>query len=171
MKKRKSRKRHITDEEFQEALDNIDNQKIIHAACTNYMASLSSDELKQCGLDALWRALQSHNPSFKRKFTTSLFKFVKWECNNAARAKYGDRIQAGPLRGDIPADDSAVQNAILVEELLEYLDEMPRQILRDRYISNHTLQEIADMYGYTAPGIQYIINKALKELREVDVGV
>lgn len=169
--KRKSRKREVTDEEFRIAHDSIDNQRIIHKVCGRFMDRLSSDMLKQCGLDALWRALQSHDTRYKRKFTSSLYQFTEWECQRALGGLYGDRIQAETLCVDVVADDTAKQNAILANELLDYLDEQPCKILRDRYIFNYTLKEIADKYGYTPPGIQYIIKKALKQLREVDIGV
>jgi len=169
--KRKNKPREITNEEFQIALDSIDNQNIIHKVCGRFMGQLSSDTLKQCGLDGLWRALKSHDPSYQRKFTSSLYQFVEWECQRAMENLYADRLPAEALTPDIPADDSAEQATALVNELLEFLTPEHRDIVVDRYIYNYTLKEIGDKHGYTDEGIRYILKKALEQLREADVGV
>jgi len=168
-------KRTVTDHEFQTALDSIDNQNIIHSVCGRFTGRLSPDELKQCGLDGLWYALQSHDPTYRRKFTTSLHQFVEWECQNAMTAKYGDNIPAESLqRNMITIENSpleAIETADEVEAYLSHLKPKHAAMLKDRYMYGFTLRELADKYGYTPQGIQYLVEKSLNRLRGLEIGV
>ena len=166
-----NRQQGITDEEFQIALDNIDNKKVINKVRSRFARCLSFDELKQCGLEGLWRALKSHDTTYGRKFTSSLYQFVEWECQRAINKLNHTHATCEALMVDIPVEDTQLQHGVLLRDLLEYLDNTSRNIIVDRYIYNYTLKEIAAKYGYTSSGVKYIIKKTLKQLRKIAVGV
>lgn len=71
-------KRVITNEEFNIAYANEDNIKLINSFNKKFR-TLSFEEITTCGMLALWRALQDHDP-LQGKFTSSLYNFMRWEC-------------------------------------------------------------------------------------------
>ena len=73
-------KQHVTDEQFEIAYDNQDNKNIIKAVTKKYANKLSTDSQRTCGMYGLWRCIQNHDDKYGRKFTTSLFIHVDWEC-------------------------------------------------------------------------------------------
>src|SRR5262245_45103905 len=82
-------KRDVSNAEFEAALADRDNQNIIKGVTSRYKKQLDADDLYTCGLNALWRALQSHDPAYEQKFTTTLFRFVHWECRRELRSRRG----------------------------------------------------------------------------------
>ena len=70
----------ITDDDFEAAYNDKHNKSIIKAATKKYSSILSEDIQASCGMHGLWRCMQNHDPSYGRKFTTSLYIHVDWEC-------------------------------------------------------------------------------------------
>ena len=70
----------ISDKEFEEAYKNTDNRNMIRMVCASFSNTLSSDILESCGMLALWKCLRSHDEKYGQKFTSSLYRFVRWEC-------------------------------------------------------------------------------------------
>ena len=62
------------DKTFEEALNNIDNIKVMNKVCTKYFAALSADDLYSLKLTTLWKCLNKYDPSKKTKFTTFLYQ-------------------------------------------------------------------------------------------------
>ena len=70
----------ISDREFEEAYKNPDNRNMIRMVCSSFSNTLSPDILESCGMLALWKCLRSHDEKYGQNFTSSLYRFVRWEC-------------------------------------------------------------------------------------------
>src|SRR5262245_39037708 len=70
-----------------------DNRNVIAAVLKQYVGKIPHDELESCGMTAMWRTLQYHQPDHpsRQKFTTSLHRFAKWECLRELRRVTGGR--------------------------------------------------------------------------------
>ena len=76
-----------------------------------------------------------------------------------------------------PAEDQALKNVIgeyigeYVDTLLQSLEPKARLIISLRFglggLKDRTLKEIGELFGETAPGIRYLEQKALKQLKEL----
>ena len=75
-----TKKRKITNEEFNKALRNEDYIRIINAASKKYASFISPDDMLECRMNALWQSLQNFDASFGVKFTSFLYSRVVWEC-------------------------------------------------------------------------------------------
>ena len=155
--------KNVTDKEFEEAYSNQDNKNIIKAATKKYSNKLSEDAQKTCGMHGLWRCIQNHDDSYGRKFTTSLFIHVDWECkreigvmNRKAMSSLGEN--------DIDIPSPAVSGEY--SEILETLPEKQKKIMYQRFFENKTLEEIGKSEGYSKEAARQNINKIILKLRE-----
>jgi DNA-directed RNA polymerase specialized sigma subunit len=162
-KPRKRPKKAITELEFNEAYKNRDNQSIINSVLKKYSNTLDYDTLKSCGLHALWRCLESHSDEFKTKFTSSLYKFTKWECDREI-LKYNKRKDTTFELFDVAVEGEEIS---IFEDIEEILSPEHASIVKMRFIEDHTLEEIGNHFGYTKEAARQKLKNALEILREV----
>jgi DNA-directed RNA polymerase specialized sigma subunit len=155
--------KHVTDEEFETAYNNQDNKNIINAVTKKYANKLSKDAQTSCGLHGLWRCIQSHDDSYGRKFTTSLFIHVDWECKR--EISYINRKKLGQL-GDSDEDVISPVPSGEVSEILESLPDKEKEMMYQRFYENRTLEEIREGQGYSKEAARQNINKIISRLRE-----
>lgn len=160
-------RRHVSNEEFNKALKNPDNASVIRAVCLQFAKTLSIEELRSCGLNALWRALSYHQDGKGNKFTTSLFRFVRWECSREIRRlnNYRKHVVAMPDNCDV--SDETDTDIVNLRESIRLLPEQHKDILHQYYFDNRTMEEIGVRNGYSKESARQKINKALAELREL----
>ena len=60
----------ISNLEYEEALKNEDNIKIINSVCRKYAKRIDREDLHRCKLIALWDAIKKYNPDRGVKFTS-----------------------------------------------------------------------------------------------------
>ena len=148
---------------YNDAYYNIDNQKIIKAVLSTYRGRLDEDTLIDCGLNALWRCLQSHKTEFTTKFTTSLWRFVNWECKkelqNLARARHKPSELV-----DISIDSSEYT---VFDDIDTCLDDVHSQIVKLRFLEGMTLKEIGNHFGFTKEAARQKLKFALKQIKEL----
>lgn len=152
----------ITDEEFEKAYQNKDNIKIIKAVTKKYSGQLSEDAQKTCGLHGLWRCIQNHDNSYGRKFTTSLFMHVEWECK---RELFSQKKKPLTFLGE---SDCQIENRHKkegVSEILDCLTDKQKNIIYQRFYENMTLEEIGKKQGYSKEAARQNINKIIEKLR------
>ena len=155
--------KNITDEEFEAAYKNQDNMNVIRAATRKYSNLLSADCQETCGMHGLWRCLQSHNPEYGRKFTTSLFIHVDWQC----KRELSKRIKNNESNlGDLDTQISFENPENILLDALDFLPEKQKQIIHQRFYENRTLEEIGDKNGYTKEAARQNINKIINKLKE-----
>jgi RNA polymerase sigma factor (sigma-70 family) len=173
MKRNKLVRRMVTNEEFNEALKNKDNEKIIKAVLARYYHVIPADKLKDCGYDALWRCLGYHIPGKGNKFTTSLWKFTTWECRRALKRIHNEQsthtINISTIetkeKFDIPMPMDS-ESILHLRECLTLLNTESKQIIHEYYFEHRTMQEIGELHGYSKEAARQKINKAVRELRK-----
>lgn len=156
-------KKHITNEELREAINNPENQEMVKKVCAYYANTLSPATLKACSDAAIWRCLQSHEDNKGQKFTSSLYRFLHWEC---LREVNMNKKRFIAIPEDIVDDGHDPFSTIILEEYLNVLSEEAKKIIIDRYIENRTLSDIGNRYNYSKQGIQNIIMRSMKTMRE-----
>lgn len=119
-------KRKISNEEFETAYSNIDNKKIINSFLKKYSNVLSYEDIYSCGMIALWKCLQLHDNT-KQKFTTSLYRFMTWECmqnivkNNKKPHISINNNQYGYLD----------ETNLLIDDIIQQLDTKQQKTIKD----------------------------------------
>ena len=153
----------MTDKEFETAYTNQDNKNIIKAATKRYSKKLSKDAQETCGMHGLWRCIQNHDDKYGRKFTTSLFIHVDWECKREIGVINRKPMSfLGESDGDIPSP--AVSGDY--SEILDALPDKQKSIMYPRFYENKTLEEIGKNEGYSKEAARQNINKIISKLRE-----
>jgi len=153
----------ITDEELRKAINDPANQDMIRRVCSYYTKTLSQEALKACGDAAIWRCLQSHRDDMGQKFTSSLYRFIHWECLREINESKSPYVE---LPDEIGVSHEDPVQAIILQECLEILPEEARQIVVARYIENRTLADIGEIHHYSKQGIQNILARSLKAMQE-----
>lgn len=161
----------VSNKEFEKAYKNQDNRNIIKSATKKYFNKLSQDSQISCGMQGLWRCIQNHDDSYGRKFTTSLYLHVDWECKRELGILNRKPLSfLGECDNDIPSPPIIGD----MSEILEHLPEKQREIMYQRFYENRTLEEIGKKQGYSKEAARQNINKILSKLRETsseDFGV
>ena len=149
----------ITSEQIENVVADPTNARTIGAIKARYR-NLHVDTLTSCIYTGAWKCLQKFDPSYGQSFSSSLFRFINWECLRESRRwlSYTDVADVDRL------DDTAT-NTIIVTEYLDMLDDFTRGVIIDRYMYGYTLQVIGDKYGYSKTGIKNIINRGLTVMR------
>lgn len=157
----------VSDEEFQVAYENTDNRNIIRSVCGKYSKQLSRDELRSCGMIGLWNALQKHDPKYKRKFTTSLWKWVTWEClREVGRSK---RFAPKHFE-DVEAcfyEDERVENRAFVVGCLSKIPKFNRKIIKQRFLLGMTFEDIGQANGLSKETARQRYLESIDKLKEV----
>lgn len=155
--------RQVTDAEFETAYKNQDNRNIIEAVTKKYSNKLSKDTQKTCGMYGLWRCIQNHDNKYGRKFTTSLFIHVDWECKRELSSM---RKKSLPSLGDQDENIPSPSSSGDLSEMIESLPENQKDIIKQRFCENRTLEEIGNNQGYSKEAARQNINKILSKLRD-----
>ena len=152
----------ISDFELEQAIANPNNQTMIKKVCSFYSRLLSPSILKSCGDTAVWRCLRSHRDDMGQKFTSSLFRFVHWEC---LRELSNSKCSTISYIDDNASYVSDPSQTLIIQELLGTLSEEARQIVVARYIENCTLAEIGNRHNYSKQGIQNILARSIRGMK------
>jgi DNA-directed RNA polymerase specialized sigma24 family protein len=148
----------VSNEEYEEALDNPDNKAIMNLAGANFVNVLGKDEVHSCKLMALWKTLQTWNPD-KSKFTSLLHRMVRWECLRSVKNARDPPIPTPFLPATTPSDTP-------IWELIDGLSDESKDIIIKRFVGNMTLDEISEEYDCCYETIRLKIAKALSQLKE-----
>ena len=153
----------VTNEEFEKAYGNQDNKNIIRSATKKYSKTLSDDERERCGMHGLWRCIQSHDPKYKRKFTTSLFIHVDWECKREiAQINRRTDLHLGNLDKEISESYPLGH----FDDIVGELPEKEKSLIYQRFYENKTLEEIGRSQGYSKEAARQNINKIIIDLKK-----
>lgn len=156
--------RSVSNDEFESAAKDPNNRGIIRFVCNQYKF-LSQDILITCGLNGLWKCLENHDPKAGNKFTTSLYRFVKWQCVDQARIHNNNRYVE--LREDIIDESPAVLDCMIVHEYMEKLPYLHRKVIYGKFFEGKNGQEIAKDLGCTRENVRQLLNRAISSLREM----
>lgn len=168
-------RRVVTDEQINAALAVDDNLNIIRKVTAKYASTIHQDDLRTCGLNALWRTLQCHDPAYNQKFTTSLYRFVEWECQRELRRRKTKVLSLTvPLEQAEPHEVSVeglpTTDVELVREAIGMLDEQDREIIRFHFLEGHSLRDASRRFGFSKQVARKKKQEALERLRERLIG-
>ena len=161
----------VSNDQFEKEYSKQDNKNIINAVTKKYSGQLSQDSQKRCGMHALWRCIQNHDDSYGRKFTTSLFIHVDWECKREISSLNKKPVS---LLGECDDEIVSPEPSGQIPEILDSLPDNQKEIIYQRFYENRTLEEIGQKQGYSKEAARQNINKILSKLRETtgeDFGV
>jgi RNA polymerase sigma factor (sigma-70 family) len=168
-------RRKVTEEEFKEALQDKDNKKVMNKILSQYSNVIPSEDLEACGMDAVWRCLGYHKKEKGNKFTTSLWRFVHWECcRQLKRIKRQNRLHTINFSTietqdtfEIPViRDKEIES---VREAVNSLNHHHKEYIQQFYFERRTLKEIATMQGCSKETVRTRIKQAIKELTKLCV--
>lgn len=153
--------RKVSESEYNDALNNVDIIKILNKIGSQY--NIPKDELSQIKNISIWNSLKSYNKNKNTKFTTYLVTIFKRECfsyiNKEKKHKKVEGYENSNIEGGIN------KNSKKIYELLEILTEDQRKVLTQRFFHNKTLKEIGEENGYSYFKAKYIIDKAIKTIK------
>ena len=168
----------IDNKTFQEAYENLDNLRIMASAVrtSGTTCILSPDELESCKLMALWNTLRKW--SAKKypavKFTTFLFKNVRWQCYLQAHTitKYQHKHQ--PLEDhtyDVSNKETkeyiSLESQLAIDEALEALPKKTLNIIQQRFYDGMTFKQIGDANGYSHETARSRVDKAVDSIKKL----
>lgn len=169
-------KKSVSNECYQEAYNNKDNQNIIKSVYKRYSKDLDYETLKSCGLHALWRALQFHNgASYTTAFTSSLWKFTNWECSKKIKEIRLKNNSKRKIKLKTVEDYDILDSKYIsynkplklnnFEFIKKYLDEEQFEILSMKYLYNNTNKEIAEKLNCCPKVLKKKLYRALSILK------
>lgn len=156
----------MSNQDFEEALANRDNQNIIRSVCRDFQNVLSPEELEDKGRIALFKCLRKHDPSKNTKFVSSLYRFTKWECQKAVRSSRR-QVHFRPITGSSELVKCPAPEVLYVRECLSLLPTRHTQILVSYYFCNMTLREIGKANGYSAQAAMMKLRDAERAFRRL----
>lgn len=164
----KTPRREVPNEELRIALQNEDNQAMIKTVTHKYRSSISQEDLHRCGLHGLWRALQYHQDGRGQKFTTSLFRFVDWECKKELKKANSQKkaLSLEAINVEVPyfeKDDDPEH----LRECLKLLPKKESQLVDMYYFRNMTLEQIGRANQYTKEAARQKLGKAIQNLAKI----
>ncbi len=156
----------MTPTTFEEAIKNPDNNKIMNSVIRRFNNQISGRVLEQCKMLGLWKALKSHDFSQKRKFTTSLYKFVLWECLKEIRSKTLLKTKKDKLDEYIHLNSFDNPPQInLPLNIMEKLSSYDRELLYDRFYLSLTYKEMGEQRGTSKQVVNHRLRKVLQDIR------
>lgn len=175
MNPRKHQKKEVTNEEYLEAYNNINNRRVTNKVLSFYKNQIDSETLKSLGLQGLWRCLQFHDPKRENKFTTSLWRFVTWACESEIKrlstkknSETRKKIKYTDMNFDYVGNDLKQEFAIdIFTDIDEILDTEYSEILKLRFQKGMTLEEIGNEFGYTKEAARQKLNNALIQVKKL----
>lgn len=183
----KAERKVVSNDEMMAALNNPDYRDLIASETLKYKGQLDEHQRESAGMTALWRALGYYKPL--QKFTTSLWKFIHWECRRELRK---ERRRTGHglvtrVMGDIsdmpeqmapPTTAEATQedpSTKLKKERLEEVGEVMRRylpmsvetVVKQHFFDNRTVEEIGQINGCSQETARQRLTFGLTRLKEI----
>jgi DNA-directed RNA polymerase specialized sigma24 family protein len=150
-------KKVVTNEEFEIALNDINNILIMNSVCSSFRKFIDDDELYSCKLMALWQSM-IHWKEGGRKFTSFLFQRLKWECVKIMNQKKRNRCYNIEIEkvASVPG---------YFGETIEVLPNDLQDIIVKRFVYKKTLREIGKEHNMCPETVRRRVFHALKMLK------
>jgi RNA polymerase sigma factor (sigma-70 family) len=153
----------VTNEDFEKALLDVDNVRIIKSVTTKFTKKLGASNAKQCGNIALWKSLQNFDDTKGCKYTTYLYRTVFWTCLNEVRClnkeKAVTNVDVSYFKDSISFSNYR-RSDTSIKDVFDILGNVESRLLKSRYIHKNTLSEISISQNITE-------KKTRKSLREI----
>ena len=137
---------------------------IMNAIANRYIKSIDPDEIESIKMITLWKCRDKYDPNRGAKFTSYLYQQLSFAFKNELKKKkpmwYRDNLQLDLLNS--PANWRGEHSARGFADNLSGLPEDVEQILKQRFISNMTMVEIAIANGYSRETARRRLKRAIK---------
>ncbi len=170
-------RREISNEEFNAALANEDNIRIIRSVTSGYANVLSKEDRESCGMIALWRTLQYYQPQYNQKLTTSLVRFVRWQCDSELLRQKPKKYEFRPripmdqyceeFDGEPPTMGEYAESLEHIRERMKALPEIEQLVVEQYYFKRMTMDQVGQANGYSKETAREKINKAVANLKSL----
>tara|TARA_Y100000310_G_C20514274_1_gene730408 strand:+ start:569 stop:1054 length:486 start_codon:yes stop_codon:yes gene_type:complete len=135
---------------------------IMNAVSNRYNRSIDRDEIDSIKMITLWKCIDKYDASRGAKFTSYLYQQLSFAYKNELKKKkqmlYLDSLQLDFIKSDSVYRDSS-------REFMDVLSGLPKDvsdILKQRYIGNMTMVEIAEANGYSRETARRRLKRAVK---------
>jgi len=135
---------------------------IMNAVSNRYNRSIDRDEIDSIKMITLWKCIDKYDASRGAKFTSYLYQQLSFAYKNELKKKkqmlYLDSLQLDFIKSDSVYRDSS-------REFMDVLSGLPKDvsdILKQRYIGNMTMVEIAKANGYSRETARRRLKRAVK---------
>jgi RNA polymerase sigma factor (sigma-70 family) len=155
-------KHQVTNAEFNTARKQ--HLELITSLTKRYSNVLSPETLAATGDIALWRCLQNFDPQFGQKVSSSLYRFIHWECLRAIQEK--NKNPSVSMMEDVEGDSTSVATGMILNDYLSLLTVKARRIVEAKFLENRTFAEIARIEGYSKQGIKNIVDRSVVVMAE-----
>jgi len=169
MAKTTKKLRVASSEDIKEAQKDMNNVRIINKCLSKYAFCLDPDELHECGLHGLWKALEYHDYS-RQKFTNSLYTHVRWACLIRMRdkRKYKNTLSLDMLPDSgMDAYEDKSFDKVDMHDAINSLNKCERRMVTDYYINNKKMKEIGTEVNLSKERVRQRINDSLKVLNNI----
>ena len=140
----------ITDNDFEKALKDSNNRRIMNKVSCKYINSISYDDLESEKLIVLWECLKTYDPTRKKKFTSFLYQKLDWRYKKIVREK---KRRKSVFYENIDAKNYGGLPKHLTKVIIQY------------YLHNMTIEEIGNQNHYSRETARRLIKKALGKIR------
>ena len=137
---------------------------IMNAVANRYIKSIDPDEIESIKMITLWKCRDKYDPNRGAKFTSYLYQQLSFAFKNELKKKkqmwYRDNVQL-----DLLNSKSSWRGEYSAREFADNLSGLPEdveQILKQRFISNMTMVEIAKVNGYSRETARRRLKRAIK---------
>ena len=142
-------------------LKNPDVVNIMNAVSNKYSKSIDLDEIDSIKMLTLWKCIEKYDPDRGAKFTSYLYQQLSFAFKNELKKKkqmwYRDNAQI-----DIISNNDDHDSHIEFRDTISGLPEDVSTILRQRFLGNMTMVEIAKANGYSRETARRRLKTAIK---------
>lgn len=183
------KRRFVSNEEYEAAWKNEDNRNMIRSETLAYAKQLDENSLDSCGMQGLWKALQYHRNDKGQKFTTSLWRFIHWECQRELRRVNRQKARERRLENDISElpesslpldvrcrtpgkfgpDNDAKDRSDNLSHIRDCMQKLPlkvRRVVYQHFFENRTMDEIGMANGYSKETARSRLAQGVSLLKE-----
>ena len=135
---------------------------IMNAVSSRYTRSIDRDEIESIKMITLWKCIDKYDASRGAKFTSYLYQQLSFAFKNELKKRkqmiYLDSVKLDFIKSDSVYRDSSRE---FIDTLLG-LPEDVSSILKQRYLGNMTMVEIAKANGYSRETARRRLKRAIK---------
>ena len=154
----------VTDQEFETALEDSNNRRIMNKVSSRYINSIRYDELESEKLVVLWECLKTYDPTRKKKFTSFLYQKLDWRYKKIIREKKRKTLI---LHDNL--DTKNTSDYVDPEQKIQnYTDGLPHHLTKvivQYYLYNMTIEEIGNQTHFSRETARRPIKKAVGQIR------
>ena len=153
---------------IEEMLKDSNIVNIMNAVSNRYTKSIDLDEIESIKMITLWKCREKYDPTRGAKFTSYLYQQLSFAFKNELKKKknmlYLDNIQLD-FFGQRSRSTAALDRGDCHSEFSDALTGLPEDvsgILKQRYVGNMTMVEIARENGYSRETARRRLQRAIK---------